>query len=313
MIVHESELFNASNNLTCPFCNKQLRLFTKTTDKQINLVDDFFYSYECVDCNILLQYPFWEKAQTSKFYPENYYAHNNSTKIPRNIRLLNLWLNKKFIYHYPLRILRLILYPYFEIIKDSKCVLDIGCGKGLFLDLMKSQNKNTYGIEPSTSAQSIAITKGHKIIDYDELTSYDNKFDLITMFQVAEHLSVKEILNENIFQKLNMALSRNGRLIIETPNCDCSIAKKYRQNWRALELPRHLIIFSPKSISKMLETNGFNVKLFMRISPIDIVQSVKLKYGSKHNKIKMLFELINLFIHYKSNASLLTIVATPKI
>lgn len=312
MIKHGSEFFIESNKLSCPFCNKQLSLFARSFDNQIDLMNEYFYSYECVDCSILFQYPFWEKNQTSKFYPENYYAHNNSIKIPRNVRLLNSWLNKRFIYNYPLRILRLILYPYFEIIRDSKCVLDIGCGKGLFLDLMKSQNKDTYGIEPSTNAQSSAINKGHKIIDYDELTSYDNRFDLITMFQVAEHLSVDEILNENIFQKLNKALSKNGHLIIETPNYNCLMAKKYKHNWRALELPRHLIIFSPKSISKILEANGFKVNLFMRISPIDIVQSVKLKYSSKHFKIKMLTELINLFIHYKRNASLLTVVATKK-
>ena len=297
---------------SCPICKNEMVLFTQNKDLQMKTGEELYTAYECKDCNILFQYPFWNPEETHRFYETTYYAHTENAVIPRSIKLLDFYLGNRFSARLSF-FLRNKLFPFYPGIVKSKTVLDIGCGKGLFLDLMKKNNKITYGLEPSDQASEIASKKGHKMIDKSLFYSAqkDIKFDLITMFQVAEHLSVKEILEENIFSKMYQSLEAGGQLVIETPSYECDYAKKYKSDWRALEMPRHLVIFSPKSLSKILTDIGFKVKVYTRVSPIDVRESFKLKFRENtfKNKMLKLAALAKIAFFQKRNSSLLTVVA----
>jgi SAM-dependent methyltransferase len=71
-------------------------------------------------------------------------------------------------------------------------VLDVGCGSGAFLDLARQGGLDTYGLELNTAAGEKARAKGHKVYDklLHELPScpLPDGFDLITLFQVLEHV-----------------------------------------------------------------------------------------------------------------------------
>ena len=294
-----------------------MTLFAKTKDIQTkNTQEEDYQAFECKSCNILFQYPFWTPEQTGAFYESNYYAHTENLKLPRSLRILDFYMKNDFFSKLFSPFIRRKLYPYYPAIIRSKKVLDIGCGKGLFLDLMKKYNKETYGFEPSDNAKSIAIRKGHKMIDKSFFNSSkeEAKFDLITMFQVAEHLSVQELLKENIFSKMYDLLEQDGYLVIETPNYECNYAKNFKGDWRALELPRHLVIFSPKSIAKILMESGFEVKALTRISPVDVKESFKLKYKNKgiKNSVHKFLILCKIVFFQKRNSSLLVAVAQKK-
>jgi 2-polyprenyl-3-methyl-5-hydroxy-6-metoxy-1,4-benzoquinol methylase len=297
----------------CPMCGKGMILFTKNKDIQKNADDELYSAYECESCNILFQYPFWKPEETAGFYESNYYAHTEDSKLPRSLRILNFYMQNKFLSKLFSPFIRKKLFPYYQGILKAKKVLDVGCGKGLFLDVMKKHGIKTYGLEPSDQAKAIAIRRGHEMIDKTFFFSSQKeiKFDLITMFQVAEHLSVQEIFEENIFSKMYDLLETGGQLVIETPNYECDYAKRFKSNWRALELPRHLVIFSPKSISKILSDKGFLVNVYTRISPIDVNESFKLKYpGNKiKNSIFKFSALCKIVFFPKKNSSLLTVVA----
>ena len=300
----------------CPICNCKMVLFTKNSDLQKRDDPKIYSAYECTNCHILFQYPFWKPEETSNFYQNNYYAHTDDhLKMPRSLRLLDFYLQNTIIGSI-LSPLRKKLFPFFEGILKSKNVLDIGCGKGTFLDLMKKYNKKTYGLEPSNQAKAIATSKGHTMIDKSFFYSPQNniKFDLITMFQVAEHLSVQEIIEENIFSAMYNSLAPGGQLVIETPTYKSDYAKKFKSDWRALEMPRHLVIFSPESLSKILTEKGFTTYVHTRVSPIDVRESFKLKYkdNSIKNKIIQFFTASKIAIFQKKNSSLLTVIATKK-
>jgi SAM-dependent methyltransferase len=71
-------------------------------------------------------------------------------------------------------------------------VLDVGCGAGAFLDAAQAAGCQTYGLELTPSAASQARAKGHQIFDrlLHELPAdvCPEAFDLITLFQVLEHV-----------------------------------------------------------------------------------------------------------------------------
>jgi len=74
-----------------------------------------------------------------------------------------------------------------------KRVLDVGCGSGIFLDQAKGAGMETYGLEFNAKAAEKARAKGHRIShcllrDFQR-SQVSGELDLITIFQVLEHVS----------------------------------------------------------------------------------------------------------------------------
>jgi SAM-dependent methyltransferase len=73
-----------------------------------------------------------------------------------------------------------------------RTVLDVGCGTGSFLDLAKGAGLVTHGLELNVQAAEISRRKGHciypSLLDELELEQPAQRFDLITAFQVLEHV-----------------------------------------------------------------------------------------------------------------------------
>jgi O-antigen chain-terminating methyltransferase len=110
--------------------------------------------------------------------------------------------------------------PYFA---QCQSVLDIGCGRGEFLEMMRGAGVPARGID--LSEESVALCR-HKKLDAEIADLFDHLADLpeaaldgIFCSQVVEHLP-PERLPEMI--KLSASrLSRNGVIAIETPNPEC--------------------------------------------------------------------------------------------
>jgi 2-polyprenyl-6-hydroxyphenyl methylase/3-demethylubiquinone-9 3-methyltransferase len=103
-------------------------------------------------------------------------------------------------------------------IKGAK-VLDIGCGGGLFLSLLKQNGAEVIGIELSDSRAQYAKSKHHLEIDKHPIENdfwqggYTNHFDAVTLWDVIEHVNYP-------FQALQSAanvLKQGGLLLIDTP------------------------------------------------------------------------------------------------
>ena len=89
----------------------------------------------------------------------------------------------------------------------------------------------------------------------------ENSFDAIVSSHVLEHLpQPKEVLAE-----CRRILKPGGRLIIATPNARALGYRIFGKSWLALDPPRHLHIFSPWAIKKLMKEVGFD-KINVRTS-----------------------------------------------
>ena len=77
---------------------------------------------------------------------------------------------------------------------------------------------------------------------------------VIYNFSFVEHL----INPQKVFREFNRILKIGGELIITTPNIESFTAKRFKGNYRLLGAP-HVILWSPKTIRIILETNNFEI------------------------------------------------------
>ena len=113
-----------------------------------------------------------------------------------------------------------IYLPYFE---GRKNVLDIGCGRGEFLKLMRSAGVPAKGIE--LSAESVAFCRSEgldaEVADvYPYLAALpEGSLDGIFCSQVVEHLPPERL--PELIRLCAQSLAPGGVIAIETPNPEC--------------------------------------------------------------------------------------------
>lgn len=154
-------------------------------------------------------------------------------------------------------------------------VLDIGCGGGLFLSLLKEEGAQVTGIELSDSRASYAVAKHNLEIHKQPIESdfwqegYESYFDAVTLWDVIEHvnyplLTLKSAVN---------VLKTGGLLLIDTP-CRDSLYHQFGEiTYRvsggrfptflnamySSHLFGHKQIFSTREMKELFSSCGLNV------------------------------------------------------
>lgn len=135
--------------------------------------------------------------------------------------------------------------------------LDIGCNTGLLLDLLREAGYRTVGIERSPSAAE-AEAAGHEVhaIDVEEGTiDLPERFDLVTMTHVLEHLRRPT----RALRWIREQLRPEGRLVIEVPNWDDLARPLWGPRYRPLELGDHLSFFQRSTLAGLARDAGLRV------------------------------------------------------
>jgi 2-polyprenyl-3-methyl-5-hydroxy-6-metoxy-1,4-benzoquinol methylase len=176
----------------------------------------------------------------------------------------------------------------------SASILDIGCGSGELSLALAFIGYEVYGIDFSKNAIQNALERRDKYIfantpsfESRDVLSIDGKYNYIVLSDVIEHLSLNE--SEETLQKCRTLLSKNGELLIHTPNgratrCSseyrilyliCSSFKRLiRRPERSLDdlksayyMQMHINVMGPTQLKKLLRRNGFRKLVFHFRSP----------------------------------------------
>lgn len=138
--------------------------------------------------------------------------------------------------------------------RDIK-LLDVGCSSGAFLESANKLNFTTFGVEPAPEAAKTAIKNGLnvKIGTLQENNYQSNFFDVVTLFEVIEHIKNPIPL----LKEINRVLKKNGICVIGTGNTDSLTVKILKSNWEYFNMQKHgghISFFNPNTI-KILATN----------------------------------------------------------
>lgn len=139
-------------------------------------------------------------------------------------------------------------------------LLDLGCSSGAFLNSARTLNFNAEGIEPAKLAAETAIQNGLKVHigTIQELDLPKQSFDVITMFEVIEHLQDPT----PVLREARELLKPNGIMVIGTANTDSWTNKVMKNRWEYYDLQKHgghISFFNTNSIRLVAENIGFNI------------------------------------------------------
>ena len=143
-------------------------------------------------------------------------------------------------------------------------LLDLGCGNGSFLVRAREMGWSAIGLEPDPKAAEAARQEGLDVYQgmlADAPANWKEKFDVITMSHVIEHLPAPADALKTIFD----FLKPGGVLWLACPNPDSLGSRFYRSAWRGLHAPFHLAIPTQAALRHLLDQAGFRpIRLLRR-------------------------------------------------
>lgn len=193
---------------------------------------------QCNQCGLVRSNPVVDKESLTKLYLQS--ALTYARDIPNLRRTYGTYLRK------------------LEKYKTQKgCFLEIGCGNGFLLEEALSQGyKTVLGVEPSKSAveQAAPTLKNFIYNDIMRPGLMSQNVDAIGMFQLFDHIP-----NPNEFlATCSEVLNPGGLILCFNHNIKAVSARVLGEKSPIIDI-EHTFLYSPDTIRKLFENNGFRV------------------------------------------------------
>ncbi len=154
---------------------------------------------------------------------------------------------------------------YLDVFQPGHTVLDLGCGRGEFLELLRDRGVHATGVERSAALVESCRARGLSAVHADiagHLTTLpDASVDGIVILQVVEHLAPRRIVD--LITLCGAKLRPHGVIVAETVNTHCVAALQsfYLD-------PTHVRPVPPLLLKFMFEQRGFTVPTLRFSAPV---------------------------------------------
>src|SRR5437016_2216443 len=196
--------------MSCPVClNPVTAPALVGTDFLFESTSKTFTLYSCEACRCLFLHPMPDRGEIERFYPADYWWNARRSgglkKLESVYRKLALRDHVAFITK--------------AAGNRSVDVLDVGCGSGTLLGLLKHRGFRVTGLD--FSAEAAAIAKAEKGVDVavgslEEAHFPAESFDVVTLFHVMEHVTNPRL----VLAEVSRVLKPNGVAILQVPNIE---------------------------------------------------------------------------------------------
>jgi O-antigen chain-terminating methyltransferase len=141
--------------------------------------------------------------------------------------------------------------------QGCKRVLDLACGPGIFLELLREAGIEASGVDRNEKIVQKARQKGLNLVHsdiFDYLEKNNERFGGIFCSHLLEHLPFERVVR--LIELISGKLERNGILVFVLPNPG-SIRLHLFGFWRD---PEHVRFYTGNLIASVCQHNGLNVE-----------------------------------------------------
>jgi 2-polyprenyl-3-methyl-5-hydroxy-6-metoxy-1,4-benzoquinol methylase len=273
---------------SCPLCGQDgaHRLFF--SKDRIHKLPGTFGLFRCMACHAIFIQPWLGVEQLAGYYPEEYgrYRHSRSLDkknysgwhrfvrenyygYPRSKQQRSTILRKTAAFALSFVMAKGVI-PYHG---EGK-ILDVGCGGGSYLYRLRQWGWECYGVEPSENgvkqARSLGLEVRHGMLA--DVQFPDAFFDVVRLSHVLEHLPNPT----ETFREIDRILQPEGLVYLTVPNTRSLAFSLFKQNWYALDSPRHVISYCPKTLETLCKQTGFEMaEISFNTGPFILVRSIR--------------------------------------
>jgi len=237
----------------CALCGSDNRRAVYADARDISIgVPGQFTIVRCQACGLTYLCPRPTAQKLSNYYPEHYGPFSNAgrSKILSTIRGI-----AQLPYQLRFGQATATVAPF-----GRRRMLDVGCGAGEYLQTMQQRGWDVHGVDLSSVAVQEATRRvGHSKVTVGTLETLEpdlNEFDLITMNHCLEHVPDPR----STLQETHRRLAVGGKVKIIVPDVSGFEAKLFGRYWAGLDVPRHLVDFSQRTLSGFLRQTGFTIE-----------------------------------------------------
>jgi 2-polyprenyl-3-methyl-5-hydroxy-6-metoxy-1,4-benzoquinol methylase len=225
----------AFQNIRCCVCNNN-----DPETFSIKLKKKDYFLVECNKCSFIFIPQYFSKKVT--------YNDFKSEGVLEQVRKGNNWI--KIQRH-------LLRFKFIKKYQPNGDLFDLGAGWGHFLYAGRQLGYNIHGIEISDMPYKYASNELNlpvEHIDFFDMELQEKAYDLITMWDVLEHIPDAD----EALKKCNLMLKDGRYIVIQVPQIDSFIAKMLKDKWNMIG-SSHANYFSKKTVRKLFENQGFKV------------------------------------------------------
>jgi len=263
----------ALHDVPCPLCGgRDVATLGWLRDVSLGVPGTFALA-RCRGCGLLHQNPCVRADQLDRAYPTDYPPHARDPETPRLLRhagpavrwALASWLGYRNVLTADAdlgermwaRLHRRKICENFPPWTGHGRLLDVGCATGRFLHRMRAVGWHVSGIEidPVAAAKAKAVTPDIFVGDPVDAPFAHGSFDVVTSFHVVEHLPRPVAA----LSRMIGWLAPDGILLVEVPNAGGAGGRLFGRYWSGLDVPRHLVHFTPATMMAMVERAGGRV------------------------------------------------------
>jgi SAM-dependent methyltransferase len=293
----------------CPVCESvEIEPYYNTRDRHYGIEGNYQIDV-CKVCGLAFLNPMPTQEYLSSLYPQTYYAYQNFLKKDSIAKTIA----KTFFVRVSTK------DPHFE--KVGK-MLDVGCGSGEFIYKMREKGWQVNGVEINANAARVGVEAGKLDIFSGELqeANYVNEsFDYIRLNHSFEHVVKADLL----LQEAHRILKNDGKMLIGVPNKQSFNANFFKRYWWYLGAPVHTFNYTPKSLTLLLQNNGFRVeKINYNSDYSGILGSIQIYFNRNSGKVstkgalyknpflKIIFHKIAKFLDLLKKGDAIEVIAT---
>lgn len=137
-------------------------------------------------------------------------------------------------------------------------LLEVGCGSGEVLEILRDAGWEAEGVDFDPAAVATARRRGLTVHlgGLDRLGLPAGRFDAIVLRHMIEHVHDPG----GLLRECRRLLRSDGVLAVLTPNADGLGHRIFRSDAFYVDPPRHLHVFNPRNLRRMVEGAGFAVQ-----------------------------------------------------